>query len=656
MSIISEKIVIRIDGKTVENYVFSEFRLTQELQKPCELRFQMYKNTMAETQDDIHFSISKTLLGKKIEFSLTTKRDDEDCEIYENETLEFTGIIFNAKLLRKNMKTGLVIEVTAYSPDYLLNDNPHCYSYENETLKNIVDKIVKPYSDITICNEPGFCSDLLYTVQYNETNYQFLSRLAYRFGQWLYYDGKELVFGNINRFDTIKLIPGYDILSYQYRLQLEHFNFTHAHHNYIDYENKVNEDCPLIDEEIHNMTDIAYEQSKETFSEKTFQHFKGSAPEENFYNEIDFSAQLQAWGEKDKLMICDGTTNRADLKIGSQICIKEDFKDEENESGTCFHDELLIVGITHYMNMNGHYENEFVAIPASSCGYPPYTYRDRYPKIESQRAVVKDNNDPEKLGRVRVQFLWQKEQDEKMKTPWIRIAQPYGGDDKGFYFIPEIDEEVMVAFENGNAERPYVAGTLWHGKQKPKQNLPRDNNMFKSIRTRNGHTINFVDAGEAGGGIAIFDSDKDDGDFRTYCITLDTDNKLIKLESKRNIELYAENDIILDAKHDIVMDAKHDIVEKAGNARDSYITKVDTVVGENVLIQATGGNVKMIASANIKAHADGNCDISASSDLYMQGATVNAYSGGWMALKASGENSLIGGGTVTIKGATVNIN
>jgi hypothetical protein len=176
------------------------------------------------------------------------------------------------------MKTGLVIEVTAYSPDYMLLDSPHCYSYENEKLKDIVAKVVSPYSDISIENDPRMKDEILYTVQYNETRYAFLSRLAYRYGEWLYDNGEKLVFGKMIKSKRVELVPGYDVLSYEYRLRLEHFKFSHAHHNYLSYENPKKDGLPLVKDKLHNMTDITFDQSKAVYKEGTFQHLKGSHP------------------------------------------------------------------------------------------------------------------------------------------------------------------------------------------------------------------------------------------------------------------------------------------------------------------------------------------------------------------------------------------
>ena len=601
MAIITEKIEIRIDGKTFNDYAFSDIHLVQEIQQPNEFRFLMHKKNLIENENNIRFSLSQELLGKEIECYISTIRNDENGKIY-NDVLEFSGIIFNVNVLRKNMKAGAVIEVIAYSSDYLLCDNLHCYSYENENLKNIISKTLESYK-IPIQNNPRMEEQIPYTVQYNETNYAFMSRLAYRFGEWLYYNGKKLVFGKIEKLSLKEpLHLGYDILNYQYRLDIEHLNFTHAHHNYLDYGNTKNKGDAFTDNSMHNLTDIAYNYSKSLYKKETFQHLKSSAAEDNF-DETKISAQVQGWGKKSQMMVCQGSSNRADLRIGSVIKIKEYYDKGNGETGTCYHDELLICKLIHSADSNGNYENEFTAIPANS-EYPPYPYSDCYPKTESQRAVVTDNQDPKKLGRIRVQFLWQKEQDDSLMTPWLRIAQPHGGDNKGFYFIPEIGEEVMVGFENGNAEKPYITGTLYHGQQHPGSNWYNDSNDIKAIRTRNGHTVEIHDVAD-GGFIRIYDNEKEN-----YILTFSTDEKLIKLESTGNIEMYAQNDIIMEAGNNINMKAGVDMNRDAGeNINETAGTDITTNAGSNISTSA-GENISTSAGENISVSAGNDMDTS----------------------------------------------
>ena len=596
MPILADKIEIQIDGEKIENYQYSNIKLVQELQKPNELTFCLHKDDLIQDEKVIRYSLTEKLLGKRVELRINTVRENNDKKL-ENDTLTFSGIIFNVNILKKNNRAGVVIEITAYSPDYFLFDHPHCFSYENEKLQDIVSKTIEPF-EIEISNTPAQQEELPYTVQYNETNYDFLRRLSSRYGEWFYYNGEKLVFGKIEKKEALSLSLGNDVNDYHYRLHIKHLNFSHAHHNYLEYGNTNSKAYDTTGETLHNLTDIAYDSSKDLYEKETFRHLRGSSPELCF-DETEFSAKVQGLGQKAQMLTCYGSSIRADLKIGSVIKIEEAFEKENGDKTKCFHDELMVYKLVHTSDGVSSYENQFTALPAG-CEFPPYAYGDYYPKAATQRAVVIDNKDPEKLGRVRVQFLWQKEQDEEMITPWIRIAQPHGGDNKGFYFIPEIEEEVMVGFENGNAEKPYVIGTLYHGQQQPGENWYTEENEVKAIRTKNGHTIEIHDK-DNGGFITIYDNEK-----ANYILTLSTDEQLIKLQSSGNIELYAENDIIMDAKNNIKIKAGMNLSQSAGE-------NIDETAGNNLIIGA-GENMAINAGNNMDTHVGNNDTLYVSSN------------------------------------------
>ena len=100
--------------------------------------------------------------------------------------------------------------------------------------------------------------------------------------------------------------------------------------------------------------------------------------------------------------------------------------------------------------------------------------------------VVTNNEDPEKLGRVRLSFPWRGADDESY---WARIAVPMAGADRGTYFLPERDDEVLVAFENGDIHHPYVIGALWNGADAPPADNADGKNDVRMIRSRSGHEI-----------------------------------------------------------------------------------------------------------------------------------------------------------------------
>jgi phage baseplate assembly protein V len=103
--------------------------------------------------------------------------------------------------------------------------------------------------------------------------------------------------------------------------------------------------------------------------------------------------------------------------------------------------------------------------------------------------IVTDVNDPGKEGRIKVKFPWF---DEKMETEWCRVAQIYAGKGYGAFFVPEVDDEVLVAFVHGDMRLPIVLGGLYNGQDKPPTHRDQSNDR-KLIRTKAGHEVTLDD-------------------------------------------------------------------------------------------------------------------------------------------------------------------
>lgn len=113
--------------------------------------------------------------------------------------------------------------------------------------------------------------------------------------------------------------------------------------------------------------------------------------------------------------------------------------------------------------------------------------------------IVSDNDDPEGLGRVKLRYPWRAADDE---SGWARVAVPMAGPDRGTYFVPEVGDEVLVAFEAGDVHYPYVVGALWNGEDAPPVDDPDGSNDVRAIRSRSGHEVRMDDA-DADGGVSI---------------------------------------------------------------------------------------------------------------------------------------------------------
>lgn len=611
-------------------YRLGNFTLNQSLLSPNSLSFSMHK-VPEEDIREAQFQVCGEIIGKEITVEVDTENVEQvslQAERDSTAEISFKGVIVSANGSRD--RTKYTIRVQAMGWDCLLIDNPSCKSYEQMTLSDIVKDVLGEYEGYLDPEVNARFKDTIpYCVQYNETNYQFLQRLARRYGEWMYNDGERFVFGELPEGETTRLsYPSHDIPFYQVDLKLQPVAFNHVASSYTQYDSTQKQGLEEMQRSYNNLADETYAASENLYTKPTFQnlHSGGFADSDGRETILNVSTKTQARGTKAGMATYSGSTFCSKLQIGSKLVIIDNYLTQghlSNEKSQVEQDEVLIVSVSHSFSDDETYSNYFTAIPAA-CDYPPYADTDVYPVCPSCRATVTDNEDPLNLGRIRVQFDWQAQLDEGMQTPWLRIAQPYAGIGKGFSFIPEIGEEVMVDFEGGNAERPYVKGTLFNGVDNPDGAwLPNGNqaNQIKAIRTRNGHTIEIHDEGNDGY-IRIYDNGKEN-----YILTFSTDEKLIKLESTGNIELYAANDIIMHAGHDINASADNDIFiaagndmqrtadndirERAGNDRNANIDRNDSLsVSENQFVTIGDNKDEQVAhklqisAENIRIEAD----------------------------------------------------
>lgn len=153
--------------------------------------------------------------------------------------------------------------------------------------------------------------------------------------------------------------------------------------------------------------------------------------------------------------------------------------------------------------------------------------------------IVTNNQDPQNLGRVKVKFPWL---DEQIESNWIRIAAPMAGKGRGVYFLPEVEDEVLLIFEHGDIRFPYIIGGLWNGQDQPPIDNQDGKNNIRLIKSRSGQTIRLDDS-EGQEKIEIFDKNGENK------ITWDTANQAITITAAQDITLTAtQGTIKLNAK------------------------------------------------------------------------------------------------------------
>jgi uncharacterized protein involved in type VI secretion and phage assembly len=188
--------------------------------------------------------------------------------------------------------------------------------------------------------------------------------------------------------------------------------------------------------------------------------------------------------------------------------------------------------------------------------------------------LVTNNKDPEGLGRVKVKFPWLSDADE---SDWARVAAPMAGNDRGAYFLPEVDDEVLVAFEHGDARSPYVVGALWNGKDAPPAKNDDGKNNLRLIKSRSGHTIKLNDE-DGKETIEILDKNKRNS------IVIDTSENTITITSEKDITLSA-------SKGAIKLDAQKIEIKSSADTKIEAGDKMDVKSGATMTIKGATVNI-----------------------------------------------------------------
>lgn len=194
------------------------------------------------------------------------------------------------------------------------------------------------------------------------------------------------------------------------------------------------------------------------------------------------------------------------------------------------------------------------------------------------RAVVRANEDPEKLGRVRVEYPAFHGESASTPSEWARLCVPYASENHGAWFLPEIGDEVLVAFENGNLDHPIVLGALYSGAKKPPTSgRPSDGKpTVRFLKTKSGHLLCFDDT-DGDGKVELKDRDG-----RT--LELDSAKKAVKLADADGNEIVMKPDAIT-VKHK----SGHTIAMKSGEVSLKHQSGDEVKLkGGEVVIQSAG--------------------------------------------------------------------
>ena len=526
------------------------------------------------------------------------------------ESYDFEGIITQVEMVGSMGETGGVA-IHGTSPTILYENNRTLDSWMDQSLSTIIKEVTQEYGKVNLVSNPKYAAPIPYMAQYNESVFDFMNRLSALYGEWFYYDGTKVYFGKPDRDNTEKIV--YDMDLEEVRLVANLVPGKSARYDYVAQENKQhNADTPAKPDGMNDLQSIAHSCSEKAYTAKTT---SAADPHVTDKAELDEQMRIVKNASGANLLNIKGIGKTCRIRIGEIIDVSFPDRMKLPPLG-----KFRIVGIEHEVRRDGHYSNSFVGVPDGTVHIPvPDVKR---PLALPELATVKENNDDKGQGRVKVAFDWQK---NGKTTNWIRVQTPNAGvsgavsKNRGWVFVPEVGDQVMVSYEHGNPDRPYVTGSVFHsgsGKGGDKDN------KVKSIITRSGNAIVFDD--ETG----------------SIVITDQTGKQLIILDGTDAITVMAKKSITLtnEAESVIVMDDKS-IGLQADTIALEGRKSVTLLSGNECMVLSSEKSIINSSGTNIKQEAAKDYDVAA------KNGTVN------------GVNLMIEGkGNVTVSGGIVKFN
>jgi len=511
--------------------------------------------------------------------------------------LTFEGIIAEEGLHQPEDGFRGEIVFRGHGQPYQLDSLPGISMYVDKSPTDIANTCLAGYKKTKkVVSVVGPASVIPYCVRYQETYWNFLRRMAYDYGAWFFYDGQTLHFTQSpGSPQPVQLVFGADLTSLRTGTRV-----VATHHKQIDYfsETHTNQTAtgpanpPLF---------ATMDELNQTGRRKA-----------NLAADVAPLALNRSESQKAMTQFTQGRTVIPGISPGTSLQISASLSSDQIG-------ELHVLSVRHVMDQMGDYYNEFVATSADFKRMPP---ADLYrPQVGPQLGEVTDNKDPKNLGRVKVRLEWM----ESGTTPWIRTVMPsFGKGDRpvknrGFQFVPDVGDQVLVAYEQNDPDRPVIMGALPHY-----GNAALDTPAIKEhhISVKSGSILRFVDTA------TVHEFHMEVNPQNTVFIKVDNNLGTITIKSNDKIMIEATNEISLEAK-------TINITGKNVNIEGTI--KVDVKGGE-IAEKATG-----------KASFEGAMvDVKATGTLNATGAMTKVAGTGMATVESSG--------ITTVKGSMVMIN
>jgi len=537
---------------TVDNtqlrYSISQVRLEQHIDRHHDLTVTI-KQVGEEAGRDglLDPSEYRSLLGKSISVAVRPVGEHVDA----SRAGEFIGVVTRVTMLNSIDGVNTIL-INAKSPTIALDGARRNAFYREQSATDVIGAILQKYP-ITVGTVDSASGELKYSVQYRETDFQYVMRLAGGAGMFAFYDGREFRVVQPTSADTEELVWRETLGSFALGLGAEQSEFATQLYNYEQKRNYDQDTSSLPPgRSLSDMSQIAPDASKEIFGDSSFSSSAHVVADAQSLDTVLLRDRSRAMG---RMITCVGKSIVPNVAVGHTVRIAGLGQLEG---------EYLVRSVAHVLDERGRYRNTFECTPLDMAF--PQAFSARPAITNLQTGVVVDNNDPDQLGRLKVKFPWL-ESDE---TPWVRFMTLHAGEERGWYALPEIDDEVLVGYEFGSPDYPIVLGALYNSEAIPPADGPEAENNVKLFKTKGGNQITLKDKS---------------GSEQISITTKDGDNSLVLDMSGPSISITSKGDISIKGKN-VKIESEQEITVKAGsNAKIEASANLETKAGANYKAQ-----------------------------------------------------------------------
>lgn len=589
---------IYVDGTEIKEDIYS-VRLDQYIDTHHLLKVGIRHVGMSSSVEFDDPSKYMDFLGKPISLDIIPGGEIVD----SSRSLKFIGLVTEVRL-ENDINAINIVEVTAHSPTVTLDAHQRNKVFgTGQDCSDIVGQILSNYQitqgridGASVATASGSLNlEVDSGVQYRETDYAYIKRLSSEHKMFAYYDGTAFNVEKAKSNNEEELVWRQTLGAFSLGLGTAPTKFLGRVWDSKKKEIVQSEsDKSSVRTALSEFSTLALESSENIFSVSGV----SMAPKHTNQAKADAAVTRETESAAGRMIICDGVSIVPSIMVGS--CVKISGMDRQDG-------QYWVQSVSHELDDSGKYHNSFQCTPLEVA--LPDLKREGQPFTHLMTGIVTDNDDPEGLGRVKVKLPWHRDEE----TQFIRMITPDGGSGRGWFGLPEIDDEVVVSYERGNSDMPVVLGCLYNGQDKPpiasSEALNSGKVESKVFRTRGGNEVRFDDAD---GSEKITISQKDS----TNILMLNMDGPKIVIETSGDISMKATN----------------------------------------INLESTSGDIVLKSGSNIKGEASANVELKASADFKSEGG-MNYEAKGGVSYKASGtEANLEGAAMTTIKGGVVKIN